>query len=78
MRGVARALGISRASCSRGLQHHSQQQCPQPPHAPVVAYTIGDRSAKSVRYFWKRLPEPYRQYHSCSDFWHAYEQLLSS
>jgi IS1 family transposase len=44
----------------------------------IVAYTIGDRSAKSLQRLWKQLPESYRHCYSCSDFWHAYELLLGT
>ena len=42
----------------------------------VVAFVIGDRSAKTCRKLWQRIPYEYRRCHSYSDFWHAYEQLL--
>ena len=44
----------------------------------VVAYVIGDRSKQSCRKLWQRLPAAYRQCRSFSDFWHAYEHLLST
>jgi insertion element IS1 protein InsB len=37
----------------------------------IVVYTIGDRSAKSLRRLWHHLPESYRTSHSFSDCWHA-------
>ena len=44
----------------------------------VVAYTIGDHSAKNVQRLWSRLTDAYRACHSYSDFWHAYTMLLST
>ena len=44
----------------------------------VVAFVIGDRSAQSCRKLWLRIPYSYRQGRSYSDFWHAYEQLLTT
>jgi IS1 family transposase/DNA-directed RNA polymerase subunit RPC12/RpoP len=44
----------------------------------VVAFVIGDRSAQTCRKLWQRIPDDYRRCHSYSDFWHAYEQLLTT
>ena len=44
----------------------------------IVAFVIGDRSAQSCRKLWQRIPDEYRQSRSYSDFWHAYELLLST
>ena len=44
----------------------------------VVAFVIGDRSSRTCRKLWHRLPPAYRACHSFSDLWHAYEQLLST
>lgn len=44
----------------------------------VVAFVIGDRSAQTCRKLWQRIPDEYRRCHSYSDFWHAYEQLLTT
>jgi IS1 family transposase len=44
----------------------------------VVAYTIGDRSRQTCRNLWQRLPADYRACRAYSDFWQAYEQLLST
>lgn len=44
----------------------------------VVAFVIGDRSAKTCQKLWKRIPDQYRRNQSYSDFWHAYEQLLTT
>ncbi|WP_183957624.1 IS1 family transposase, partial [Salinibacter ruber] len=35
----------------------------------VVAFVIGDRSAKACARLWSRIPEEYRQAKSFSDFW---------
>lgn len=42
----------------------------------VVAYVVGDRSAKTCRRLWQALPEPYRHVHCYMDFWEAYSQVL--
>ena len=44
----------------------------------IVAFVIGDRSSRTCRRLWQRIPASYRQCHSYSDFWHAYEQLLGT
>ena len=44
----------------------------------VVAFVIGDRSALTCRKLWQRIPDEYRCCYSYSDFWHAYEQLLTT
>ena len=44
----------------------------------VVAYVIGDRSQETCRQLWQRLPDEYRRCRSYSDFWLAYELLLST
>jgi insertion element IS1 protein InsB len=44
----------------------------------VVAYFIGDRSEKSCRKLWNRIPQNYRRCHSYSDFWEAYQKVFSS
>ena len=41
-------------------------------------YFIGDRSEKSCRELWNRIPESYKQCHSYSDFWDAYQKVFSS
>jgi IS1 family transposase len=43
-----------------------------------VAFVIGDRSAQICRKLWQRIPYDYRQGWSYSDFWHAYELLLTT
>lgn len=42
----------------------------------VVAYFIGDRSEKSCRELWNRIPESYRRCHSYSDFWDTYQKSV--
>jgi IS1 family transposase/transposase-like protein len=44
----------------------------------IVAYYIGDRSEKSCREFWKRIPAAYRHCRSFSDFWEAYQNVFSA
>jgi len=42
----------------------------------VLAYALGDRSAKTCRRLWNRLPPAYRHRRSFSDFWEAYQSVL--
>jgi IS1 family transposase len=42
----------------------------------VVAYFIGDRSEKSCRKLWERVPEAYRGGYCYSDFWGAYQEVI--
>lgn len=42
----------------------------------IVAFVIGDRSAKTCHKLWKRIPLTYRGCHSFSDFWEAYEKVF--
>ena len=44
----------------------------------IMAFVIGDRSSRTCRRLWQRIPASYRHCHSYSDFWHAYEQLLGT
>jgi insertion element IS1 protein InsB len=44
----------------------------------IVAFVIGDRSAKTCRRLWHKIPEGYRSCHSFSDFWAAYQQVFST
>ncbi|MCA1604090.1 MAG: IS1 family transposase, partial [Acidobacteria bacterium] len=46
------------------------------PTRQVVAYSIGDRSERSCRQLWERIPEPYRQGHCYTDFWEAYRNVI--
>ena len=43
----------------------------------IIAFAIGDRSEKTCRRLWKRVPEDYRGCISYSDFWEAYQKVLS-
>jgi IS1 family transposase len=40
----------------------------------VVAFTIGDRSEKTSRRLWNKLPADSRSCQAYSDFWDAYQQ----
>jgi IS1 family transposase/transposase-like protein len=44
----------------------------------VVAYYIGDRSEKSCRELWQRLPSAYKKLKSYSGFWEAYQKVLAA
>jgi IS1 family transposase len=44
----------------------------------IVAYYIGDRSEKSCRSLWKRIPQVYKKLCSYSDFWETYQKVFSS
>jgi len=44
----------------------------------IVAYFIGDRSEKSCRQLWQRIPESYKLCPSYSDFWDAYQKVFST
>ena len=114
MRGVARALNISRQTFSRWLVDHIVNlPCFGTSILPaqaddvleldemwsfvghkgrkrwlwlalcrrtrqVVAYVIGDRSNRTCRKLWQRIPANYRHCRSYSDFWHAFNQLRST
>ena len=41
----------------------------------VVAFTIGDRSEKTCRRLWNKLPAGYRPGQAYSDFWDAYQKV---
>ncbi len=43
----------------------------------VVAFVIGDRSAKTCARLWSRIPESYRQGQSFSDFWKSYRPVFA-
>ena len=45
---------------------------------PVVAFVIGDRSEKSCRKLFGRLPVGYRGCASYSDFWSCYAQVFQT
>jgi IS1 family transposase len=42
----------------------------------VVAYAIGDRSEKTCRKLWSRIPEAYQGGHCYTDFWEAYQKVI--
>ena len=42
----------------------------------VVAYYIGDRSERSCRKLWKRIPYAYKKLNSFSDFWESYQKVF--
>ncbi len=42
----------------------------------VVAFVIGDRSAKTCARLWGRIPESYRRGQSFSDFWKSYRPVF--
>lgn len=42
----------------------------------VVAYVIGDRSERTCRRLWERIPEDYRRGCCYSDLWEAYRVVL--
>jgi len=42
----------------------------------IVAFVIGDRSAKTCARLWGRIPESYRQGRSFSDFWTSYRPVF--
>lgn len=44
----------------------------------IIAHFIGDRSEKSCRELWKRIPDAYKKCCSYSDFWEAYQSVFSS
>ena len=44
----------------------------------VVGHFIGDRSEKSCRELWKRIPATYKKCCSYSDFWEAYRKVFSN
>ena len=41
----------------------------------VVAFTVGDRSEKTCRRLWNKLPEAYQHGQAYSDFWAAYQTV---
>ena len=43
----------------------------------VVAFVIGDRSARTCARLWSKIPESYRAGRSVSDFWEAYGTVFS-
>lgn len=43
----------------------------------IVAFAIGDRSAKTCARLWAKIPDGYKRCRSFSDFWKAYAQVFS-
>lgn len=44
----------------------------------IVAFVIGDRSEKTCRRLWNKIPQEYRHCHSYSDFWEAYQKVFDT
>jgi len=42
----------------------------------IVAFVIGDHSTETCRDLWTKIPEEYRQCHTFSDFWDAYQKVF--
>ncbi len=42
----------------------------------IVAYYVGDRSKKSCRQLWQRIPDSYKACTTSSDFWEAYQKVF--
>lgn len=42
----------------------------------IIAMVVGDRSTKTCRKLWERIPEPYRRLMVFTDFHHAYCQII--
>ena len=42
----------------------------------VLAMVVGDRSAKTCRKLWERLPAAYRRLTSYTDFYRAYQEVI--
>ena len=42
----------------------------------VVAFVIGDRSAKTCARLWAKIPSEYREKQSFSDFWKSYKPVF--
>lgn len=44
----------------------------------IVAFAIGDHSARTCARLWSKIPDGYRACQSFSDFWKAYRQVFSA
>lgn len=55
------------AMCRRTMCQRTRQ---------IVAFVIGDRSAKTCARLWSKIPSGYRRCQSFSDFWKAYGQVF--
>jgi len=42
----------------------------------IIAYAIGDRSEKTCRLLWERIPASYQSCQSFSDLWEAYQLVF--
>jgi len=42
----------------------------------IVAFVIGDRSERTCRRLWNKIPDEYKRCLSFSDFWEAYQARL--
>ena len=42
----------------------------------VIAFVIGDRSARTCARLWAKIPEAYRRQRSVSDFWKSYRPVF--
>jgi IS1 family transposase len=42
----------------------------------IIAFVIGDRSKKTCRRLWLKLPDDYRHCISYTDFWEAYQKVF--
>jgi IS1 family transposase/transposase-like protein len=42
----------------------------------IVAFVIGDRSEKTCRRLWNKIPDGYKRCLTFSDFWEAYQQVF--
>ncbi len=42
----------------------------------IVAFAVGDRSEKTCRRLWQRVPAAYRRLVCFTDFWEAYGKVL--
>jgi insertion element IS1 protein InsB len=44
--------------------------------AQIVAYALGDRSEKTCRLLWQRIPKAYRRALCYTDLWEAYKKVI--
>jgi len=42
----------------------------------IVAFVIGDRSQKTCRRLWNKIPDEYKKCRTFSDFWEAYQKVF--
>ncbi|GAB4505244.1 MAG: hypothetical protein Fur0043_22390 [Anaerolineales bacterium] len=43
----------------------------------IVAFVIGDRSVRTCRRLWNKIPDGYKKCLTFSDFWEAYQKVFS-